>query len=145
MIVDLLFAMMGLSVLVGIAFAFSDNKSQINWRQVVMGISLQLVFAFFIILTPWGETIFNYFAKFFVNELKKNRTKNKRHTRKIYTKEIDCFNYSNRLYKRCRFYWHKRTSKHNRKLCSAAQLLKNDKEKNKGKKLPKGKKFTGGV
>ena len=51
----------------------------------------------------------------------------------------------NRLYKRCRFYWHKRTSKHNRKLCSAAQLLKNDKEKNKGKKLPKGKKFTGGV
>ena len=87
----------------------------------------------------------DYFAKFFVNELKKNRTKNKRHTRKIYTKEIDCFNYSNRLYKRCRFYWHKRTSKHNRKLCSAAQLLKNDKEKNKGKKLPKGKKFTGGV
>ena len=94
---------------------------------------------------PERSSAMDYFAKFFVNELKKNRTKNKRHTRKIYTKEIDCFNYSNRLYKKCRFYWHKRTSKHNRKLCSAAQLLKNDKEKNKGKKLPKGKKFTGGV
>jgi gamma-glutamyl hydrolase len=94
---------------------------------------------------PERSSAMDYFAKFFVNELKKNHTKNKRHTRKIYTKEIDCFNYSNRLYKRCRFYWHKRTSKHNRRLCSAAQLLKNEAEKNKGKKLPKGKKFTGGV
>ena len=82
---------------------------------------------------PERSAAMDYFAKFFVNELKKNRTNNKRHTRKIYTKEIDCFNYSNRLYKRCRFYWHKQTSKHNRKLCSAAQLLKNDKEKNRYK------------
>jgi gamma-glutamyl-gamma-aminobutyrate hydrolase PuuD len=94
---------------------------------------------------PERSAAMDYFAKFFVNELKKNRTKNKRHTRKIYTKEIDCFNYSNRLYKKCRFYWHKRTSKHNRKLCNAAQLLKNDAAKNKGKKTAKGRKFTGGV
>lgn len=89
---------------------------------------------------PERSSAMDYFAKFFVNELKKNRTKNKKHTRKIYTKEIDCFNYSNRLYKKCRFYWHKKTSKHNRKLCSAAQLLKNDKKMKK-----QGKKFTGGV
>lgn len=87
---------------------------------------------------PERSGAMDYFAKFFVNELRKNRTKNKKHTRKIYTKEIDCFNYSNRLYKRCRFYWHKRTSKHNRKLCSVAQLLK-------GSKQSKGSKFTGGV
>jgi gamma-glutamyl-gamma-aminobutyrate hydrolase PuuD len=94
---------------------------------------------------PERSSAMDYFAKFFVNELKKNHTKNKKSTRKIYTKEIDCFNYSNSLYKRCRFYWHKRTSKHNKKLCSVAQLLKNEKKKNKGKKLPKGKIFTGGV
>ena len=75
-----------------------------------------------------------------MNELKKNRVKNKKHTRKVYSKEIDCFNYSNSLYKKCRFFWHKRTSKHNRRLCSAAQLLKNQKKEGK-----KGKKFTGGV
>ena len=92
---------------------------------------------------PERSAAMDYFAKFFINELKKNHTKNKKSTRKIYTKEIDCFNYSNRLYKRCRFYWHDRTSKHNRRLCSAAQLLKNEMEQNKGKK--DGKKFTGGV
>jgi gamma-glutamyl hydrolase len=89
---------------------------------------------------PERSAAMDYFAKFFVDELRKNRTKNMNSTQKIYTKEIDCFNYSNRLYKRCRFYWHKRTSKHNRRLCSAAQLLKNDKAEEK-----KGKKFTGGV
>jgi len=89
---------------------------------------------------PERSSAMDYFAKFFINELKKNRTKNKKHTRKIYTKEVDCFNYSNRLYKRCRFYWHKKTSKHNRKLCSAAQLLKNDKTMKK-----QGKQFAGGV
>ena len=77
---------------------------------------------------PERSKAMDYFAKFFVSQLRKNHTPNKKATRKIYTKEIDCFNYSNRLYKRCRFYWHNRTSKHNRKLCNAAQLLKNDME-----------------
>lgn len=90
---------------------------------------------------PERSAAMDYFARFFVNELKKNRTKNHKHTRKIYTKEIDCFNYSNRLYKRCRFYWHNKTSKHNRRLCNVAQLLKNDKKK----KKKEGKGFTGGV
>ena len=92
---------------------------------------------------PERSSAMDYFAKFFVNELKRNRVKNKKHTRKVYSKEIDCFNYSNSLYKKCRFFWHKRTSKHNRRLCSAAQLLKNQKKE--GKEGKKGKKFTGGV
>jgi len=90
---------------------------------------------------PERSSAMDYFAKFFVNELKKNHTRNKKLTRKVYTKEIDCFNYSNRLYKRCRFYWHQRTSKHNRQLCSAAQLLKN----NKSIEKKTGEGFTGGV
>jgi hypothetical protein len=42
------------------------------------------------------------------------------------SKKIDCFNYSNSLYKKCTFFWHKRTSEHNKKLCSAAQLANTD-------------------
>ena len=91
---------------------------------------------------PERSSAMDYFAKFFVKELKKNRVRNKKFSRKIYTKEIDCFNYSNRLYKRCRFYWHKKTSKHNRRLCNAAQLLKSDAQR-KGKKGRS--EFTGGV
>ena len=66
MIIDFLFALLGLIVLIGIAFAFSDNRSHINWRQVGMGISLQIIFALFIILVPWGSIAFDYLAKFFV-------------------------------------------------------------------------------
>ena len=94
---------------------------------------------------PERSSEMDLFAKFFKSELKKNNSKLRKTQRRLIKKDIDCFNYSNRLYKRCRFYWHKRTSKHNRKLCNAAQLLKNDAEKNKGKKLPKGRNFTGGV
>ena len=66
------------------------------------------------------------FAKFFKSELKKNNKKAKKFTKKVMQKDIDCFNYSNSLYKKCRFYWHKKTSSHNRKLCNAAQLVKNN-------------------
>ena len=66
MIIDFLFALLGLIVLIGIAFAFSDNRAHINWRQVGMGISLQIIFALFIILVPWGSIAFDYLAKFFV-------------------------------------------------------------------------------
>ena len=31
-------------------------------------------------------------------------------------------NYSENLYKKCNFYWHTKTSAHNRKLCNVAQL-----------------------
>ena len=90
---------------------------------------------------PERSSAMDYFAKFFVKELKKNNAPKKKHTRKIYTKEVDCYNYSNRLYKKCRFYWHKKTSKHNRHLCSAAQLMKN----NTNLKKKNGKGFVSGV
>ena len=60
---------------------------------------------------------------FFVEEMKKNRKKIKTNKRKkLYTKKINCFNYSEGLYNKCNFYWHKKTSKHNKDLCSYAQL-----------------------
>ncbi len=63
---SLLFGILGLSVLVGIAYIFSDNKKHIKWQQVFMGIGLQLLFAVFVILTPWGEIVFDAIARFFV-------------------------------------------------------------------------------
>ena len=64
---------------------------------------------------------------FFAKELCKNQNKlNKKKTRKMknkmYSKKIDCMNYSGDLYKKCDFYWHKRTSKHNKNLCNNAQM-----------------------
>ena len=77
---------------------------------------------------PERSSEMDYFVKFFKSELRKNKKKLRKTRRKLFKKEIDCFNYSDSLYKKCRFYWHKKTSKHNRKLCNAAQLLKNNPE-----------------
>ena len=43
--VDILFGLMGLIVLIGIAYLFSNNKGSIKWQQVGIGIGLQLIFA----------------------------------------------------------------------------------------------------
>ena len=75
---------------------------------------------------PERSAEMDYFVKFFKSELRKNKKKLRLTRRKLFKKEIDCFNYSESLYKKCRFYWHKKTSKHNRKLCNAAQLMKNN-------------------
>lgn len=66
MVLDMLFGIFGLTVLVGIAFAFSNNKRKIDWRLVGTGIGLQLLFAVFVLLTPWGSTVFNALSAFFV-------------------------------------------------------------------------------
>ncbi len=63
---DIAFGLFGLVALVGIAFLFSDNKKHIPWVQVAKGIALQLLFAVFVILTPWGATFFNWIGQFFV-------------------------------------------------------------------------------
>ena len=61
--------------------------------------------------------------KFFVREVKKNKRKVIRNRKKsLYTKKINCFNYSEGLYKKCNFYWHNNSSRQNKKLCSYAQL-----------------------
>ncbi|MEE9118567.1 MAG: nucleoside transporter C-terminal domain-containing protein, partial [Calditrichia bacterium] len=44
----------------------SDSKKTINWRIVGTGIGLQLIFAVFVILTPWGSVVFDAIGSFFV-------------------------------------------------------------------------------
>lgn len=64
--VDILFGLMGLIVLIGIAYLFSNNKGSIKWQQVGIGIGLQLIFAMFVLLTPWGSLVFDAIGQFFV-------------------------------------------------------------------------------
>jgi len=67
---------LGIALLIGIAFIFSNNKSKISWRLVLSGIGLQFVFAILIlkgeglrsIFFPlgWPKDFFNWISYFFV-------------------------------------------------------------------------------
>ena len=48
-VLSLLRGALGLSILLGIAFLFSNNKRKVNWRLVITGITIQITFAVFII------------------------------------------------------------------------------------------------
>ena len=75
-VVSLLNGLLGLTVLVGIAFLVSNNKRRINWRLVLSGFGLQIVFAVFILkgnvlatyFSPmgWPKIIFEEMSNFFV-------------------------------------------------------------------------------
>jgi len=49
---------LGIFVLVGIAWLFSWDKKRINWKTVGVGIGLQFLFAFVVLKTPPGRAFF---------------------------------------------------------------------------------------
>jgi len=73
---SILRGMVGIVLLVAIAFLFSNNKSKVNWRLVLGGLGLQFVFAILIlkgeelrtIFSPfgWPKDFFNWISYFFV-------------------------------------------------------------------------------
>ncbi|MBN8194527.1 NupC/NupG family nucleoside CNT transporter [Bacillus sp. NTK074B] len=50
-----LWGIMGIIVVMGIAFAFSKNKKRVNFRTVLGGLAIQLFFAFIVLKTSWGQ------------------------------------------------------------------------------------------
>jgi CNT family concentrative nucleoside transporter len=66
MIKPILFGIFGLAVLLSIAWSFSDNRKAIDWRLVVSGIGLQLMFAVIVILVPGGRAFFEALSRIFV-------------------------------------------------------------------------------
>ncbi|NQD65489.1 NupC/NupG family nucleoside CNT transporter [Bacillus haikouensis] len=50
-----LWGIAGILVVLGIAFLFSSNKKSINFRTVLGGLAIQLLFAFLVLKTPWGQ------------------------------------------------------------------------------------------
>ncbi len=67
---------LGILLIVGISYLFSNNKKNINWKLVLKGLALQFVFAILILkseelrslFTPlgWPKDFFSYVSKFFV-------------------------------------------------------------------------------
>ncbi|MGY6518217.1 MAG: NupC/NupG family nucleoside CNT transporter [Lysobacteraceae bacterium] len=66
---DILFGFIGLASLLAIALLFSENRRGVDWRLVATGVGLQLVFAVFVLLTPWGTAVFGWLSRMFVRLL----------------------------------------------------------------------------
>ena len=60
------FGVFGLAVLIGIAFVLSANRSAVDWKLVVSGVALQLLFAVLVILVPGGRQFFEGLSRVFV-------------------------------------------------------------------------------
>ena len=63
---DYLRGVIGIIVLVLIAFVFSKNKKAIDWKLVGIGILLQLIFGFLVIKVPAVQEVFNTISRGFV-------------------------------------------------------------------------------
>jgi CNT family concentrative nucleoside transporter len=66
MISSIAFGLFGLAVLISVAYAFSGQKKSIDWKQIVAGVGLQIVFAVIVILVPGGREFFNVISRIFV-------------------------------------------------------------------------------
>ena len=60
---DHLIGILGIVVLLAIAFALSNNRKQINMRIIGWGLGLQAIFAIFILKTPIGGPLFGFLDK----------------------------------------------------------------------------------
>ena len=63
------FGIVGLAVLIGLTWLFSNNRAKVDWRLVGIGLLLQVLVAAFVLLTPWGAGVFDALSKGFVRLL----------------------------------------------------------------------------
>jgi CNT family concentrative nucleoside transporter len=66
MIGTIAFGIFGLAVLLSIAFGFSSNRKDVDWKLVASGVGLQLFFAVLVILVPGGRQFFEGLSRIFV-------------------------------------------------------------------------------
>lgn len=64
--ISILRGILGIVILLGICYALSSNRRNINWRLVGIGLAMQLVLAILILKVPFVRNIFDYVASFFV-------------------------------------------------------------------------------
>ncbi|WP_066630122.1 NupC/NupG family nucleoside CNT transporter [Labilibacter marinus] len=67
--ISIIRGIIGMCVLIGIAWVFSSNRKAINWKVVGVGISIQLVLAISILNIPFVQSIFEFVSKIFVQVL----------------------------------------------------------------------------
>lgn len=63
------FGLFGLVTLLGIAWLFSSNRQAIDWRLVITGVTLQILFAMLVLLVPGGRDVFDALGGVFVKLL----------------------------------------------------------------------------
>ncbi len=66
---SLLRGIIGMSVLIGIAWLFSSNKKAINWKAAGTGLVIQLILAISILYIPFVQIFFEFISKIFVQIL----------------------------------------------------------------------------
>ncbi|MFD2891922.1 NupC/NupG family nucleoside CNT transporter [Flavobacterium chuncheonense] len=65
--------LLGMLVLIGIAFLFSNNRKKINWKTVGIGLTAQLVLAFGILKIEFVQVFFDFVGKLFTKVLEFTR------------------------------------------------------------------------
>lgn len=66
---DYLHALLGLVVILAVAFLLSGNRRAIDWRLVAVGLTIQIVFGLIIGKVPFAQTAFVYVSEKFVTFL----------------------------------------------------------------------------
>lgn len=61
--IDRLVGLVGIAIILGLAYALSNQRSRINWRLVGVGMTLQVGLAVFILKVPFGQTLFSFVGK----------------------------------------------------------------------------------
>jgi CNT family concentrative nucleoside transporter len=57
-LVERLVGLLGMAVMIGIAWLLSNNRNRVNWRLVGMGVGVQVLFGFLVLKTPIGRGLF---------------------------------------------------------------------------------------
>jgi len=68
-LVRLLRGLMGMAVLIAIAYLFSNNRKAVNWKMVGTGLLFQLILAVGILYVPFVQVFFEFIGKGFVKIL----------------------------------------------------------------------------
>lgn len=62
---DRLISLLGLFVMLGVAYTLSEKKKAIQWRTIISGVLLQIVFGLFILKTDLGRNLFDTIGRGF--------------------------------------------------------------------------------
>ena len=65
---DNLISLLGVFVLLAVAWLLSNNRRRFPWRLTIWGLSLQMILAILLLRTPWGQAVFSG-ARSFVTRL----------------------------------------------------------------------------
>ncbi len=61
-----LIGLLGIALLLGVAWAVSEHRRHIQWQTIVIGLLLQLSLAIFVLWVPFGRTVFETLGSGFV-------------------------------------------------------------------------------